>query len=525
MHQAAGRHANAPSKPRDSGLLPVASGPRLAHHEVHEPRRLCNGCSCRTMKPLTRRVLTIAGVTTASLVVVCAAGYAFSRWVGRERVDVARAIPDDARVVLLANTSTLRHSVLAGVLLDSSWSLLRTGDSPCAKQVWDNVERLAVWQPQDPTSDFALAAFVPIGTADLWQCVQHTVGHRGGAVRSERVNGFFTVVDDRLGPNAAQIAFRDDGVLLVGQSQARDAMIDTLAGRRASMLSGIHKQVHDLLRDEAAQSHSVFQSVFQPASPSARSPSAESQAPQTLGDADLLISVVVGPSLRERAAAWIGEATSLLDEVQSLGMAAYVPSPKRKSMVLQVVVTCDTASACLTLAQRLETLRERASKLMALRLTGIASLLTDQATLRTDGRRLSVLVTAQEHQVKTVIEGLTALSSASKSDTPDDGNPPAIRHNSTAPADEPLPAPDKAASSPSATSSAPATLAPTDPRSSSPRAARTESPTQPPAQLPPQPPPQPPAAGSRPQFIPFHPFPPQPSTSNPASNTTIDRER
>ncbi len=288
-------------------------------------------------------------------------------------VSVVDAVPADAQVVMVANMTSIRRSPYQAVFADGAVPRMIPESEECGKNLSDRIETVAVWEPAEPGASFGMAARAPVTAEAVWACAQSAIGARGGTPTFTQVEGFRLINDDQLGPGAAQIAVRDDGLLLLARPATRSRMMDALGGRTPSSRTGSHGR----MREE-------------------------------LGHAgDMTVTVVVSPGLRNRIANWIGEPTDLLERV--IAFAATVDLQPQTH--LRIAVSCETPQACVALSERLERMRERASRSMPMRAIGLSALL-DGTEMRVQGTRLSVQVKAAAQQVIDVIKRLELLEEA-----------------------------------------------------------------------------------------------------------------
>lgn len=322
------------------------------------------------MKETTR---TYVSILVLGLVLAGALVYFHVQGRRARTVELSSAIPQDAQVLLLANVRSIRGTSYAHLLAQNAMPSVGSSNDPCTNDMWSRVDTLALWQPARADADFAMAAHVEMSTDTFWSCAKQIVSDRGGTAALDKTDGFFTVSDPALGADAAQIAFRNDGLLLIGKRATRLSMIDMLQQRTPSSNTGWHQ----LMRRQLSE--------------------------QLPGATDLVATVIVTPALRSKIAQWIGETTSLLDDVTAIAIAAQLGA----TTTVLANVTCQSAGACMQLGQRLEVLRTQATKSIAMRLIG-ASALLQEAKLSTENTRLSVLISAPDKQILALVARLSA---------------------------------------------------------------------------------------------------------------------
>jgi hypothetical protein len=282
-------------------------------------------------------------------------------------------VPSDAQVVIVANMTSIRRSPYQALFADGAVPSMIPDGEGCGKNLSDRIETVAVWEPAEPGASFGMAARASVTAESVWACAKSAIGARGGTPSFTQVEGFRVINDDQLGPGSAQIAVRDDGLLLLARPTTRSRMMDALADRTPSSRTGSHGRMREDLGPGG----------------------------------DMTVTVIVSPGLRSRIANWIGEPTDLIEQV--IAFAATVDLQPQTH--LRIAVTCETPQACVTLSERLGRMRERAIRSMPMRALGVSALL-DGAEMHVRGSRLSIQVKAEAQQVIDVIKRLELMEEA-----------------------------------------------------------------------------------------------------------------
>lgn len=289
---------------------------------------------------------------------------------GSETAGVLDAVPSDAQVVVAADMKRIRESPYRELFASNAVPDM-VGGSACGQNLSQRVEAVALWTPADPGASFGVAASAPVSAQAVWDCARDTISARGGKASRTDVEGFQIIVDEQLGPGAAEIAISDLGLLLLARPTTRSRMMDALARRtpRAGD-TGVHAAMLSEMR-----------------------------AAGSVGD--LTLTVIVHPPLRKRFAEFVGEATPILDGVERLGAVADL----RVDSALYVTVWCAGDHVCAALAEQLESRRRRISASLAMRAVGIASL-ADGLRVEPMGARLRIQLRARADQVLDIVRRL-----------------------------------------------------------------------------------------------------------------------
>lgn len=269
-------------------------------------------------------------------------------------------VPADARVVVWADLDALRRSPFAGLLPKDALADNDASANGCDRDAFDRASEVAVWIPGDTPDQIGIVAVGRFVRDDLVACSRSTIARRGGHPSVIREGEYVVVGDDDLGVDAARIAARADGVLLLGRPSVRTRMAAVGAGWSASASSqGSHARMRE-----------------------------------AVGRGDLVLSVMVDPGVREAARRFVGEGGSWLDGVRSFVLGVQSASTAR----LQAIVWCDTREACGALRSGFEARRSAAGASAVLRAAGISGLL-DAVVLDQRDTELSMRLEAPASQV------------------------------------------------------------------------------------------------------------------------------
>ncbi len=269
-------------------------------------------------------------------------------------------VPADARVVVWADLDALRRSPFARLLPNDALADKDPSASACDREAFDRAGEVAVWIPGDTPDQIGIVAVGKFVRDDLIACSRSTIARRGGHPTVVREGEYVVVGDDDLGVDAARIAARADGVLLLGRPSVRTRMAAVGAGWSASASSqGPHARMHE-----------------------------------AVGRGDLVLSVMVDTSVREAARRFVGEGGSWLDGVRSVVLGVRSANTAR----LQAIVWCDTREDCAALRTGFETRRSAAGASAVLRAAGVSSLL-DAVVLDQRDMELSLRLEAPASQI------------------------------------------------------------------------------------------------------------------------------
>lgn len=269
-------------------------------------------------------------------------------------------VPADARVVVSANLTALRLSPFARVLADQ-----RAGAHVgCDRDALDRASDVVVWLPGDTPDQFGVAAVGDFQRDELIACSRSTIAKRGGHP-SISTEGDYTVVgDDDLGADAARIAARQDGVLLLGRPSVRTRMAAVGAGW----------------------------------SPSAAFQGQHARMRAAAGSGDVVLTAVVDRSVRETVQRLVGFDAEL-EGVQSVA-AVMQAGPQAQ---VRAIAWCDTADACQSVRAGLEARRVAISSSAVLRAAGLAAL-ADATTVERHDAMVDVTLRAPASQIAEVVE-------------------------------------------------------------------------------------------------------------------------
>jgi hypothetical protein len=315
------------------------------------------------VKALTRNTMLMlalgAGLTAAVL-----AAWLWYKGAGRE--DARSAVPYDAQAVLHVDLARVRLSPYAETLAYSN-------DDACETEIAHHVQTLALWVDHGrwllsgtsvPWDGFGIAARANVDEQAVLDCAQTVMRARGASPTFRHEQGFRVIVDETLGPDAAQVAVRNPGLLLLAPPRAQARMVDTVTGKI----------------------------------PSSRDDGPHARMQQHVGQGDLAVSVVLDTQRRDIVASWLGE-PAIADSVQSVAVAANLNATTE----VHAMVWCDADAACEAAAQRLNTLRDNAGRSIALRAAGVASLL-EAMQVHHRGSTVSVRFSLPAEQVLDMIK-------------------------------------------------------------------------------------------------------------------------
>ncbi len=293
---------------------------------------------------------------------------------------VLDTVPADAQVIVWVNLSSIRTSPYREVFsLNALPDMVPGGGGKnrCGKNLTQRVSQLVLWTPADPGSSFGVAARAPVSLDSVWNCARNTIAARGGKPSYTDVEGFRIISDNSLGPGSAQIAADKSGMLFLARPTTRSRMMDALAGRTARATNkGRHAQMLEQIRSSEQQ-------------------------------VDMTVTVIVGPPLRERIAAYLGASSPLLNDVEALaGTAVFHPDTH-----IDISVWCNTEKACSALEQGIEKKKRSIAGSIAMRAIGVSSLL-DDARVSQQSTRVQIRLKAPAQQILRVIRKLEELEEA-----------------------------------------------------------------------------------------------------------------
>jgi len=273
------------------------------------------------------------------------------------------AVPSDAQIVWALDVGSIRRSPYA------VWLSRETGlgfGIDCRRVVEDHVEALVAWEPSEQEAGLALAAWVDASESALLECTEHYVVERGAVPIITQRDGFKVITDDGLGPNAARLAVRDPGLVLLGPPNSHSRMIEAVERRISSVRRG---GKHARMRDE-------------------------------IGAGDLTLSIVVDARLRSRIRDWVGEPT-LVELLEGCAVAVDF----QETTVLRSVFWCETEKGCADVVNQLGTLRERLVDSLPIPSAFLASWF-ESMQVQHDGMKVSVRVAVSASQVLGMVEYL-----------------------------------------------------------------------------------------------------------------------
>jgi hypothetical protein len=274
-------------------------------------------------------------------------------------------VPVQALVVVTADLNAIRTGPYHQLILSDAVPGL--GGASCKTQVVDRLQQLAIWTSSERPDELGVVALGAFTQQAVWECARDTIEQRGGRASSRAERGFQLIVDETLRPEAAQIAVRSPGLLLVGPEGARSAMIAALEqgpdGPDAGMHAGMRRE---------------------------------------LGlEGDVILSAFVGPEFKRKIERMAEEPTPALDALESVAAAVQLGATTR----LQMLLWCRTAEACDALADRLQARRVSLVQSLPMVATGVAALVQG-ARVERQGTRLRVSAEAASTQVLDVLQRL-----------------------------------------------------------------------------------------------------------------------
>ncbi len=314
------------------------------------------------MTTRTRNAIAL-GVAAA---VLAAALVLFARTkAGHARTAAIDLVPYDARVVVSMNLDAIRRSPFGKFLRGDGQAPAGVPRSACDRDALDQASELAVWLPGDTPDQFGIAAIGSFVRDELIGCSRTTIARRGGHPSVTTEGDYVVVGDDDLGTDAARIAARADGVLLLGRPSVRTRMAAVGAGW----------------------------------SPSAAVQGEHAKMRAALGPADVVLTAIVDRSVRDAARRLVGEGESLFDGVNAIGVAADTSATVR----VHARVWCNDASACEALKTGLEARRSAMASSIAMRAAGVAGLVEGARIERQDAT-VDVKLEAPARQVVDLID-------------------------------------------------------------------------------------------------------------------------
>ena len=223
------------------------------------------------------------------------------------------AVPAQALVVVQARVQNLRHSPLARLLPSASdtsaGSIAANYPRGCSFDPVEHVQQIALWIPEGASDDFGLSAFSDIAAPELIRCARGSIGARGGAATLSSREGFAVVSDRTLSETAAQVAVRDNGLVLLGRAAPLARMMAVANGSAPSAaIEGDHAR----MRSELG------------------------------GDPDILLTAVLSPTVRQQIRQAADGAPTPL--VSLLAVAASLElGPNAR---LRILAFCEQPLAC-----------------------------------------------------------------------------------------------------------------------------------------------------------------------------------
>lgn len=314
----------------------------------------------------TRARNAVALFSLAALLAAIIAVAVRSAPAGRSVASPLQAVPAQAAFVLSLDLERLRASPFSRLMADTSLGSPALS-SGCSRRALQSVRELAVWVPDDATSDFGLVATGEIDAERWTSCARESISSRGGVPVISQLEGFTVASDSSQGREGGMVAVRQGGPVLIANATVLHRMIAALLGRIPSALAdGDHARMR--------QSAGI--------------------------KADACATLIVGQGVRNRLRAIAGGDVPI---AQVGGLVIALAANEQAHV--RAMVWCDAANACASLAQVVEERREQIRGSMPLRLAGVSSLL-DGARVGTQGNVLVAETTADSGQVVDVLQRL-----------------------------------------------------------------------------------------------------------------------
>lgn len=320
----------------------------------------------------TRTRNTIALLSCAALLAAIVAIAVRSAPARAPVVSPLQAVPAQAAFVLSLDLERLRASAFSSLIADTSLGTPELS-SGCSRRALQSVRELAVWVPDDSPSDFGVVATGEIDSGRWTACARESISARGGVPSAAQIEGFTLTSDASQGREGAMVAVREGGPVLIANATLTHRMIAALLGRIPSAIAdGDHAKMR-----------------------------------QGIGiRSDASATLLLGQGVRNRLRTIAGGEVP----IAQVGGLAIALSAGDQAHV-RLVVWCDAASACASLAQVAEERRDQVRGSMPMRVAGVAALL-DGARVGTQGNVLVAETTVASTQVVEVLQRLWRWESA-----------------------------------------------------------------------------------------------------------------
>jgi len=293
----------------------------------------------------------IAVVATAAVAAAGVAGVMRYRR-GAVSAHAIDAIPAGALLVATADLAGLRASPVGAPFLREGREIPGLGKvrDVCGFDPMDTLTEVALAIPAaGEAGEFGLVASGPIDDDALVACASKVIDARGGRAVTTTVGSFRSVRDATLTLSGGEIAVRRGGPLLLGAGAYLRAMIDAADGRSPGIGSSV---AHGFL------SHQV-------------------------GDASIRATLVLSPELRHVVAEELASGGAAGAPEGSI-LAGAVGVQLGPAVGVHLVVSCATAEACASLADKLGKVRAERAADPATRVVGFGAVL-DQITIAAEG--------------------------------------------------------------------------------------------------------------------------------------------
>jgi len=278
-----------------------------------------------------------------------------------------QVVPAQAAFVLTLELDNLRASPFSKLIDNPAVGPVElSGD--CSRRALQSVRRIALWVPDDATTDFGVIAVGSVEASRWIACTHETIASRGGVVTTSQADGFTLVSDASQGREGPMVAVREGGPVLIGRAVLVHRMIAVVGGRMPSAATeGDHPRMREALG-----------------------------APR-----DATATLLVRPGVRERMRTIAGGDVPIT-RVTAVG-AGLSAAPEAG---LRAVVWCDGAEVCSALAAVVAERRDELRGSMALRVARLGTML-DGARVGTQGNTMLVETAASSTQIVEVLQRLS----------------------------------------------------------------------------------------------------------------------
>jgi hypothetical protein len=296
----------------------------------------------------TRTRNAVALVVAASLLCAALVLVARSAPAPKGFSSALQAVPEHASVVLWADLARLRASAFSQLLAEAAASQPEAAPA-CGARMLDRVQQVSLWVAEGPGQDFGLAALGDLARDDFLRCAEQAIGGRGGLAVTRELEGFTLVEDRALGADAASLAMRQGGPVLLARSRELARMMASAGGRAPSALQdGDHPAMRAAVGLQG----------------------------------DVVLTAVASEAFRGQLRALAAQGEPAWGSVR----AAAAVLQAGPTTHLRAMLWCDPPGACETLARLLDALLAEVRGSTAMRFTGIAGVLRDAAVRASQGQ-------------------------------------------------------------------------------------------------------------------------------------------